>query len=150
MITWLQYFSYLIAGILYYMMLASFFSVAAGYSTLAIIEVFLSLILGGYVTGLSFVAPRTAAIIGGLLSLLLVFYFVVLAVSWDGSLIGLLFAIPALFAVWISLQALTKTKESHWQQNKSNPSRLAQVVAISIPVLISTWIMVEILSNLLF
>ncbi len=150
MITWTQYFSYLVAGILYYMMIAAFFSVAAGYSTWAIIDIFLSLILGGYATGLSFIAPRSAAILGGVLSLLLAFYFVVMAVSWDGSLFALLFAIPALFAVWISLRVLTQAKESYWQQNTNRTSRLTQVIVISIPVLISTWLIVDILSRLIF
>ena len=149
MTVWGQYLSYLIAGILYYFMLAAFFSVASGFSIWAIVLVLLAAVLGGYVPGLSLVAPRFAAIAGGIIALVFLLYCIAGVFSEPGGLSYGVIALPALVAVAVSVAAFRGKDGSLWLRQSGAGGKLGVGVLIAIPALLATWVMVHILSRLI-
>ncbi len=149
MIAWVQYLSYLIAGLLYYVMLAAFFTVATGFTIWAIVLVFLALVLGGYASGLSFVAPRAAGIFGGVVALIFLLYIVALVFSETEGVGSVLLAVPAGVAVVVSFLSLRQQRESLWVQSSTTAAKAGLGALIVVPAVLSTWLFLYMISNLL-
>jgi hypothetical protein len=142
-----QYLSYLIAGALYYLLIAALMSVAAGFSFLGLVLLFLPLLLGGYASGLSFFAPRAAAAAAGIMA----FPFLTLGVSaaFTGSagISPVLMVAPAAAVCAISVFALLWSGPPLWLRQKPRGKVLLGILA-GCPAVLSTWVLVVVLFGL--
>lgn len=149
MITWMQYVTYFLAGGLYYLMIAAFFTVAAAYPMSAVWLLLLAVVFGGYLSGLSFVAPQLAAIAGGCSAVVFLIYVVLLIASDPADIVGLILTVPGLLALAVSAATLRNRRPSLWLRHSSAWARFGMGMAIVIPALIATWLTARITSRLL-
>ncbi len=147
MLALIQYFIYIITGVLYYFLLASFFAVAAGFGIWVIVLLLLTLLLAGYVSGMSLFLPRTASALGGTAAFALLIYGVGLVFEYKDYTL-LVVVIPALVAVIISLTALRRPTESLWSRCSTVVKKTAVAFAAAIPALLTTWVLLIIIRNI--
>lgn len=143
-----QYFAYLIAGCLHYLLLAAFFTVAAGYSVWAFVLLVLAVVLGGFAPGLSLLAPKTGAIVGGGIALLFLVYSGMLFLGGTLGAVGAWIVASAAVAVLVSAMPFALPRGR--SRRRSIAMTLSVAVAAGVPALLAVWILAHFARMFLF
>lgn len=133
-VTAAQYLTYLLAGALYF----AAFGVMMGEigSAFRFAGLFVPLILGGYVPGLSLVTPRVAAILAFICALpYLIIGLTGLRVAAHGSAF---FAMPSALVITISVVAFLWSESSAWRRAKRKSAKALIVTLAIVPAAYAT------------
>lgn len=130
-----QYLSCLIVGALYFVVFGGVAGVAAGASLVGLGAVFVPLVLGGYASALSLLAPRVAAVVALTCSV------PYLLLGFLGHLRGtiLFFVIPSTVVIAISIVALLFSEGSVWRRLTTTFQKIAIGIILTLPALLATW-----------
>ena len=138
MIIWLQYFLYLAVGALYYMLLASYFTVAAGSSILPVFLIIAAIVLGGFVSGLSFIYRYFSAGLGGLFSLIFSVFGLYLFLFEDKNPILAGCVVLAIISLAVSVLSIRDQNDFLWRKQKT-AIKVIVVVLGTFPLVFILW-----------
>ena len=140
-----QYIIYLIVGLFLTFVMGTYFSVAAGFTFLTVIFVFLPLFLAGYFSGISFFYPRISAVA----SIIAVLPFLVSAIYNFINKIPfsepVVFAIPSIIVLFVSILVFFQNKPSFWSVRKTKLSRFFTLILAGIPAILTTSVLISFL-----
>lgn len=130
-----QYLSCLVVGALYFAVFGGMAGLAAGASLVGLGAVFVPLVLGGYASALSLVAPRVAAVVALTCSV------PYLLLGFLGHVRGtiLFFVIPSAVVIGVSIVALLFSEGSVWRRLTTTFEKIAVGVILTLPALLATW-----------
>jgi len=139
-----QYIAYLLAGGLYFIGIATILGIAAGFGAFALLLLFLPLIMGGLLPGLSLFRPKLAAILAIVLALP---FFATCIDSWINGTPASepsFWIIPASFVFMVSTFSILWSRESLW------PDRVIAVKVILVifpaaPLLLALYFIINII-----
>jgi hypothetical protein len=133
-----QYLSYLLVGALYFLIFGAIAGVAAGIGLVGLGLVYLPLLLGGYVSGLSFFMPRLAAIAALVIGIPLL----LLGISdiFRGSISAEPFlVIPWAIVIAVSICVLLWTNGSIWRRLTTRFDKIGIGIFAALPAAFATW-----------
>jgi len=136
-----QYVIYTVVGAFYYLVIATYISVAAGFGILALVLLLLPLLLFGFVSGLSFFFPRIAAASAG--TFVLPFLYIGVS-SIFGEANGVepsIFVIPSAIVILVSVFALLWSKRSIWARQSRTAGKATLATFVIIPALLAVWLL---------
>lgn len=141
---WSQYFCYLIVGVFYTftygLLLKPIEIVGIDFEILAFF--LLALVMGGYVSGMSFVAPKSAAALGGTIALAFLgdlVYGAFLGSTWNLDGFFVLFVSPAAFALVFSVFTWVKDREPLWTGEGGTRTKTVLGILAGLPILLATY-----------
>ena len=139
-LAFIHYLSCLALGVVYFAY-SAWAAEGNGVSIYGICVLFLPLLLGGYVSGLSLFLPRVAA----LTALTLIAFFFVLRFldPLHGALsIDTFMVVASIIPILVSLVGLVHHDGSVWRRPKTVIPKIAVIVLAAVPAIIATWWMV--------
>jgi hypothetical protein len=139
-LAFIHYLSCLALGVVYFAYSAGA-AEGNGVSIYGICVLFLPLLLGGYVSGLSFFLPRVAA----LTALAFIAFFFVLRFldPFHGALsIDTFMLVASIIPIGVSIVGLLRHEGSAWRRSKTVIPKIALVALAAVPAIIATWWMV--------
>lgn len=145
MLAIIQYIFYCLVGAFYYLVIATFMGVAAGFGFLALGLLFLPLLLFGFVSGLSFFYPRTAATIAGIFVLPFLYLGISSIFTESAGVEPSIFVIPSALVVLVSVFALLWSKISLWSRQEHLKGKVILGIFAVIPALLATWMLASII-----
>lgn len=131
-----QYLSYLIVGALYFSVFGSMVRAAIGTSFIALGAVIVPLLLGGYVSALSLVTPRAAAVMAFACSAPYLLLGISVRITAQSNS---LFVIPSGLIVGVSLVAFFWGEGSVWRRTTARLGKIAIVMLATLPAAFATW-----------
>ena len=143
----LQYVSALVAGTFLLFVVGAYMTVAAGGSFLAVILIFAPVVLAGILSGLSFFLPRVSAALALLLSLPFAYIGFVDLISGTPFSEPLVFLIPSLVLIGVSVAVLANQKRSVWSRTSRVLTRCIVVAAAILPASFACYVAVSFLSR---
>lgn len=141
-----QYITNILCGAFMFWMIALFVSVAAGVDFLGSVLLFSSIIIFGFVSGLSFFLPRC----GATLSLILSLPFLYVGVTSDSTSGAWLITIPASIVTFVSIISLLRKTNSIWSRNRNPLTKAMLLAAAVIPAAYTTWFLVSFFKSVTF
>jgi len=146
MLAVMQYIFYCFVGGYYYVVIATVVGSSAafggGFRFSGLVLLFLSLLLFGFVSGLSFFFPRIAATIAGIF--VLPFLYIVISVSFPDLFLVVIFGAPSAVVVLVSVFALLWSKVPLWSQQEHLKGKVILGIFAAIPALLATWTLASI------
>ena len=135
-----QYLSYLLAGALYYLVFGAIAGVSARFGLVGLFVLFVPLLLGGYVSGLSFFMPRVAATAALVMAAPLLLLGI--ADFFRGNIAAnLLFVIAPALVIAVSIIVLLWTEQNRpvWRRLVTRFDKLEIGFFAALPALFATW-----------
>ncbi len=140
----IQYIFYCLVGAFYYLVVATFMGVAAGFGFFALGLLFLPLLLFGFVSGLSFFFPRIAAAIAGILVLPFLYIGISSIFTESAGVEPSIFVIPSALVVLVSVFALLWSRISLWSRQEHLKGKVFLGIFAAIPALLAMWMLVSV------
>jgi len=136
-----QYIIYVVVGAFYYLIIATYMSVAAGFGVAALLLLLIPLFLFGFASGLSLFLPRIAA--ASATTLVLPFFYIgVSSIFIEANGVEpSIFVIPSAAVIAVSVVALLSNKNSPWARRTQIPGKVALGISALIPALLAVWML---------
>ncbi|HEX7721757.1 MAG TPA: hypothetical protein VF397_06335 [Pyrinomonadaceae bacterium] len=133
-----RYVSYLLVGASDYLFFGASAGIAAGVGLFGLCLVFVSLLLGGYASGLSFIMPRVAALAA--LVIVVPFWFLGILDFFRGAIrADPLFVLPSAVVIAVSIFALLWSDGSVWRRPTTNFDKIEIAIIVGLPASFATW-----------
>jgi hypothetical protein len=134
----IQYLTYLVLGVVYFAY-SAWAAEGNGVSVYGLSVLFLPLLLGGYVSGLSFFMPRVAS--GAALAFIALFFVLRFLDPFHGMFVDWFVVIASLVPIVISIVGLLWHDSSAWRRSKTVLAKTAIAAVAGVPAIIATlWI----------
>ena len=143
MISVVQYIVYFVAAAFLYVLIATYFSVAAGFGYFALVLLFAPLFLA-FAAGLAFVIPRVSALIA--LILTVPYFWVGIAAIFYPSPGSdtIFFVLPPTLVLFTSIAVLLRKDRSLWARQEYSAGKTVVGVFAGIPMAIATYCLISI------
>jgi len=138
-----QYLTYLLVGTFYMILIGAYMTVAAGFGLMGAILIFAPIIVAGFCSGLSLFYPRISAVASIILVAPFGYVGIAELIYPSPASEPLIFLLPALLVLGISMAMLLWKKASVW-------SRIEGGLGAKIPVLIFAFVPALCASYILF
>ena len=141
-----QYLSYLSIGIFYFSVLGAVAGAERGTSLVRLGAVLIPLILGGYVSGLSLIKPRVAAVVATTLAIPYLLFGVL---RIRVSLANWVLVLTSSIIIGVSLLTFLWSQDSVWRRTRHRFTRFGIGMLVTLPALLATGWFVSFMLGLL-
>jgi hypothetical protein len=131
-----QYLSYLIVGAVYFSVFASMAGAVTLTSFITLGAVIVPLLLGGYVSALSLIVPRAAAVVAFVCTVPYLLLGISVRITVQANSF---FVIPSGLIVVVSVVAFFWSEGSVWRRLTTRLAKVAIVVLATLPAAFATW-----------
>ena len=132
----IQYLTYLVLGVVYFAY-SAWAAEGNGVSVYGLSVLFLPLLLGGYVSGLSLFMPRIAS--GAALAFVTLFFVLRFLDPFHGVFVDSFVIVASVIPIVVSIVALFWRDSSVWRRSKTLLGKIVVATVAGVPAIIATW-----------